>query len=124
MKFINLTYCVFRNTYMDDHGNYEHYLSSSVRKNCKKLMEHCIGIVEIIRGCENCKQKNPKILCDQQLLYHSLPQETDDTIRSRVVLPLKDLVSADVVKKQLKDLSLKVHTTIQPVFLNRKLNKK
>ena len=28
--------------------------------------------------------------------------------------------SADIVKKQLKDLSLKVHTTIQPVFVSRK----
>ena len=36
-----------------------------------------------------------------------------------MVLPLKDLVSADVVKKHFKDLSLKVHTPIQSVFLNR-----
>ena len=41
-------------------------------------------------------------------------------IRSRVVLLFKDLVSAEVVKKELKDLSLKVHTTIQLVFLNPK----
>lgn len=51
MKFINLTDCAFRNTYMDDYGNYEHYLSNSVSKAwrdiCKKLMEHCTGIAEI-----------------------------------------------------------------------------
>ena len=57
-------------------------------------------------------------VCDQQRPL-SPPQETDDT--NRVVLPFKDQVSADVVKKQLKDLSLKVHTTIQPVFLSRKI---
>ena len=38
-----------------------------------------------------------------------------------MVLPFKDQISADLVKKQLKDLSLKVHTTIQPVFVSRKI---
>ena len=38
-----------------------------------------------------------------------------------MVLPFKDQISADVVRKQLKDLSLKVHTTIQPVFVSRKI---
>jgi len=38
-----------------------------------------------------------------------------------VALPFKDQISADVVRKELKDLSLKVHTTIQPVFVNRKV---
>ena len=56
-------------------------------------------------------------VCDQQ--QPLLPsQEKDDTIR--VVLPFKDQISADIVRKQLKDLSLKVHTTIQPVFVSRK----
>ena len=57
-------------------------------------------------------------VCDQQQPL-SPSQETDDTIR--VVLPFKDQISADIVKKQLKDLSLKVHTTIQPVFVSRKI---
>ena len=30
-------------------------------------------------------------------------------------------ISADIVRKQFKDLSLKVHTTIQPVFVRRKI---
>ena len=41
--------------------------------------------------------------------------------RFRVVLPFKDQISADIVKEELKDLSLKVNTTIQPVFANRKI---
>ena len=57
-------------------------------------------------------------VCDQQQPF-SPSQETNDTIR--VVLPFKDQISADIVKKQLKDLSLKVHTTIQPVFVSRKI---
>ena len=40
--------------------------------------------------------------------------------RFRVVLPFKDQISADIVKEELKDLSLKVNTTIQPVFASRK----
>ena len=40
----------------------------------------------------------------------------------RVVIPFKDQVSANIVKKRLTDLSLKIKTTIQPVFISRKLN--
>ena len=37
------------------------------------------------------------------------------------MLPFRDQISTDIVRKQLKDLSLKVHTTIQPVFVSRKI---
>lgn len=58
-------------------------------------------------------------VCDQQRPL--LPtKETDDTIR--VVLPFKDQTSANFVKGQLKDLSLKVNTNIQPVFVSRKID--
>ncbi|CAH3193326.1 unnamed protein product, partial [Porites evermanni] len=40
----------------------------------------------------------------------------------RVVIPCKDQVSANIVKKPLTDLSLRIKTTIQPVFISRKLN--
>ena len=40
-----------------------------------------------------------------------------------MILSFKDQISADIVKKQLKDLSLKVHTTIQPVFVSRKIER-
>ena len=43
----------------------------------------------------------------------------DDTVP--VVLPFKDQISADIVKEQLKHLSLKVNTTIQPLFASRKI---
>ena len=36
----------------------------------------------------------------------------------RIVLRFKDQDSADLVRKQLKDLSLKTHTVIQPVFVS------
>ena len=48
-------------------------------------------------------------------------KEADDTIR--VILLCEDQISADIVKAQLEDLSVKVHTTIQPVFVSGKLNK-
>ena len=57
-------------------------------------------------------------VCEQQQPL-SPSQEKDDT--TRVVLPFKDQISADIVKKQLKDLSLKVHTTIQSVFVSQKI---
>ena len=49
-------------------------------------------------------------VCDQQQPL-SPSQETDDTIR--VVLPFKDQISADIVKKELKDQSLKVSRKIE-----------
>ena len=59
-------------------------------------------------------------VCDHQQLL-SPSKEPDDTVR--VILPFKDQISADIVKKQLKDLSLKVHTTIQSVFVSRKIER-
>ena len=41
--------------------------------------------------------------------------------RFRVVLPFKDQISADIVKEELKNLSLKVNTTTQPLFASRKI---
>ena len=41
---------------------------------------------------------------------------------ARVVIPLKDQESANYVKKELKDLSIKVQTTVQPVFVSRKID--
>ena len=40
---------------------------------------------------------------------------------TRVVIPFKEQESANFVKTQLKDLSLKLHTTIQPVFVSKKI---
>ena len=40
---------------------------------------------------------------------------------TRVVIPLKDQYSANIVKTQLKDLSIKLQTTIQPVFVSPKI---
>jgi len=39
----------------------------------------------------------------------------------RVVIPFKDQESANYVKKELKNLSIKVQTTVQPVFASRKI---
>ena len=40
---------------------------------------------------------------------------------TRVIKPFKDQDSANIVKLQLKDLSIKLKTTIQPVFVSRKI---
>ena len=39
---------------------------------------------------------------------------------TRVVITFKDQESANLVKTQLKDVSLKLHTKIQPVFVSKK----
>ena len=38
-----------------------------------------------------------------------------------MAVPFKDQISADILKEQLKDLSLKVNATIQPMFVSRKI---
>ena len=53
-------------------------------------------------------------VCDQQQPL-SPPKETDDMVR--VILQFKEQISADIVRRELKD----VHTTIQPVFMSRKI---
>ena len=40
---------------------------------------------------------------------------------TRVVIPFNDQDSANIVKMQLKDFSIKLQTTIQPVFVSRKI---
>ena len=40
---------------------------------------------------------------------------------TRVVIPFKHQDSANIMKTQLKDLSIKLQTTIQPVFVSRKI---
>ena len=40
---------------------------------------------------------------------------------TRVVIPFKEQDSVTFVKTQLKDLSLKLHTTIQTVFVSKKI---
>ena len=41
----------------------------------------------------------------------------------RVVLPFKDQASADIVRTQLKDLSQKIQTSVQPVFVSQKIER-
>ena len=56
-------------------------------------------------------------VADQSLLRSK--STTENT--TRVVIPFKDQESANIVKTQLKDLSVKFQTTVQPVFTSRKI---
>jgi hypothetical protein len=58
-------------------------------------------------------------VADQQPLQASGKLAGNDV--TRVVIPFKDQDSANIVKTQLKDLSIKLQTTIQPVFVSRKI---
>ena len=55
-----------------------------------------------------------------QLVSWSAVSDRSDPIR--VILPFKDQASADIVRSQLKDLSQKIQTTVQPVFVARRLD--
>ena len=45
----------------------------------------------------------------------------DESAFTRIVLPFKDQKSADIVRSQLRDLSIKIGKTFQPVFISRKI---
>lgn len=53
----------------------------------------------------------------------SLPAVSDRSDPIRVVLPYKDQASADIVRAQLKDLSHRIQTTLQPVFVSQKIGR-
>jgi len=48
-------------------------------------------------------------------------ERNNDSGTVRISLPCKDQVAANVVRKQLRDLSHKIGTTLQPVFVSKKL---
>ena len=53
----------------------------------------------------------------------SSPAVSDRSDPIRVVLPFKNQASADIVRSQLKDLSQKIQTTVQPVFVSQKIGR-
>ena len=75
-----------------------------------KYPKHLVN--SAIKSCVDSK------VCDQQRSL-SPTKESHDTVR--VAVPFKDQISANIVKEQLKDMSLEVNTTIQPVFVSRKI---
>ena len=48
-------------------------------------------------------------------------KKTDDGNTIRTVLPFKDQIAANAVRKQLRDLSVKIGVTLQPIFVSKKL---
>ena len=54
-----------------------------------------------------------------------VPSPTDNNSPEpvQIVLPFKDQASADFLRTQLKDLSMKTNTTIQPVFISHKIER-
>ena len=59
------------------------------------------------------------LFCEIKILQASAEIAGYDVIG--VVIPLKDQESANLVKTQLKDRSLKFHNTVQPVFVSKKI---
>ena len=48
-------------------------------------------------------------------------KKTNDGNTIRIVLPSKDQIAANAVRRQLRDLSSKISVTLQPVFVSKKL---
>ena len=48
-------------------------------------------------------------------------KKIDDGNTIRIVLPFKDKIAANAVRRQLRDLSRKICVTLQPIFASKKL---
>ena len=48
-------------------------------------------------------------------------KETDDGNTIRMVLPFKDQIASNTIRRQLRDLSNKIAVTLQPIFVSKKL---
>ena len=57
----------------------------------------------------------------QSLSFGTREKNKEDSNVVRVILPFKDQTSANAVRRQMRDLSHKIGTTLQPVFTSRKL---
>ena len=57
----------------------------------------------------------------QSLSCGTREKNKEDSSVVRVILPFKDQTSANAVRRQMRDLSHKIGTTLQPVFTSRKL---
>ena len=59
------------------------------------------------------------MICCRQSIASTCFSDRSDPIL--VVFPLKDQALADIVRARLKDLSQKIHTTVQSVFVSQKI---
>ena len=50
-------------------------------------------------------------------------KKTDDGNTIRIVLPFKDQIAANAVRRELRELSSKISVTLQPIFVSKKLDK-
>ena len=57
----------------------------------------------------------------QSLSFGTRKKNKEDSSVVRVILPFKDQTSANAVRRQMRDLSHKIGTKLQPVFTRRKL---
>ena len=97
-----------------------HRLSSSwayFSEECdrlKKVFAHLKYPESLVNSTINTLQSR---IVDKQ--PSEMPREPRAIVR--VVIPFKYQESANYVKKELKNLSIKVQTTVQPVFISRKI---
>ena len=95
-----------------------HLKSSLISKECRNLKAVFL------------KLKYPERLIDSTVsrFNHSLAQDQTRTVSTvttdnpiRIILPFKDQISADIVRKDLRDLSAKINKNLQTIFTSRKL---
>ena len=81
-------------------------LDKNPAENAKNFLDYPIGLVNSTINVFILSKPEKKI---------------DDGNTIRIVLPFKDQIAANAVRRQLRDISRKICVTLQPIFVSKKL---
>ena len=90
--------------------------TEAFNEECAKLrsifsrLDYPLSLIDSVFS--NFDSRNPSVSISER--------NTDESNIVRISLPFKDQVSANAVRRQLRDLSNKISPTLQPVFVSKK----
>ena len=91
---------------------------SNVTEECERLK----SVLSKLKYLKHLVDSTVKTFLNLRVAEQSLLRSKSTTENtSQIVIPFKYQESANIVKTQLKDLSMKLQTSVQPVFTSRKI---
>ena len=91
---------------------------SNVTEECERLK----SVLSKLKYLKHLVDSTVKTFLNLRVAEQSLLRSKSTTENTtQIVIPFKYQESANIVKTQLKDLSMKLQTTVQPVFTSRKI---
>ena len=76
----------------------------------------------LMRNALRCALYSPDLIIQLDMFILSKPEKKIDDVNTiRIVLPFKDLIAANAVRRQLRNLSRKICVTLQTIFVSKPL---